>query len=365
MGYKVEYPDEIAYVFNPMVVRISVPYNSPADKMAIGITKVGGDGMEVVVGAPVFKGVAVMDVSQAVRMLFEKDSFSRLPQQMVYDSPTSIEIKLNISLQGGVFTPKVTCVWGALQTDMGPLIRGDYNDDYNSDFTNMPSGKVSSHFWLYGKPFTVSIPAMAGDVVKYDTDLAGGGTVTTAAKHGIMNVDIGKLVVDRELVIRKYLDMTVFRDIFPKKLYRVEVDYGQCEDKVYLRWVDKKGYYRYWGFDKVADSYQSEKVGAFIENFSRSTNYVEGFNGGDGRQQGWKSQRSVGIVAPLVDEPTWHYLLGVMQSPVVDMYADNDEMDKPRWVKVAVEPGKVARERAVLSDFSAVLLLDEINLQRL
>lgn len=364
MGYTVEYPDACAYAFNPMEVRITVPQNSPVDKMGVGISDMG-ETVNIGIGAPVFRGVAVMDISDAVQTMFSVDSMSRLAEVETYKSPTSMMIKLTIALEGVIFTPKVMCVWGALQTDMGAMLRGDYNNDYNSDFTNLHVGMSGEPMWAYGKPFTLSLPAMAGDTIRYQADSEPGQTtLTTVAEDGIINVNVAKLVMDRDLIIAKNLDLYIFRGDWQKRLYTIKVDY-QPGNKIYLRWIDKKGYYCYWPFDKVVDSYQSEKIGAFITNVNRSIDYVDGFNGGDGRQQGWKAQRSVGIMAPLVDEKTWIYLLGVMQSPIVDMYVEDDPTDKPRWIKVALEPGKVVRENAVLSDFSATLLLDQINNQRL
>lgn len=363
MGYTVEYPDACAYAFNPMEVRITVPHNSPVDKMGVGVSDMG-ETVNIGIEAPVFRGVAVMDISDAVQTMFDTQNLSRLPQKVTYQSPTSIIIKLRIALEGIIFSPTVMCVWGALQTDMGVMLSGDYNDDYSGDFNVKLLKSKQQDVWFFGKPFTVSLPTMNGDTIKYSVDRGVVQRLSDIYSDAVVNVDIPKLVADKALLIEKYLTIHLYKGISPKRIYTIKVDYQPC-NKIYLRWIDKKGYYCYWSFDKVGDSYQSEKIGAFITNVNRSIDYVDGFNGGDGRQQGWKAQRSVGIMAPLVDEETWIYLLGVMQSPIVDMYVEDDPTDKPRWIKVALEPGKVVRERAVLSDFSATLLLDQINNQRL
>lgn len=363
MGYTVEYPDAYAYAFNPMEVRITIPNNYPDNRASVVVCSLD-EKVNIAVGAPVFGGVAVIDVSDVVQTMFDTQNISRLPQKVTYQSPTSIIIKLRIALEGIIFSPTVMCVWGALQTDMGVMLSGDYNDDYSGDFNVKLLKSKQQDVWFFGKPFTVSLPTMDGDTIKYSVD---GGVVQRLSdiySDGVVNVDIPKLVVDKALLIEKYLTIHLYKGITPKRTYTIKVDYEPC-DKIYLRWVDKKGYYCYWAFDKVADSYQSQKQGAFIATYSRSVDYIDGFNGGDGRQQGWISQRLVGIVATLVDQATWSYLMGITQSPVVDIYTENDYLGKPRWIKAAVEPSKATRENAVLSDFSAVILLDQINNQRL
>ena len=124
-----------------------------------------------------------------------------------------------------------------------------------------------------------------------------------------------------------------------------------CGDGVYLRWIDKCGIYRYWMFRK----------GNVTNSIKASEEFIRKNTGTDKSLR--KSSKSVGtkieICAPLIDENTFDFLLGVAASTVVDMY-NGDE-----WISVDIEQGDIVREMAMLQDFVVTLALPDTEMQKL
>lgn len=353
-GVRIEYPEAYSYVFNPM--NIDVYGIGLRDKV---IVSVGG----VEISATPFNDAAKFDVSQIAQTLFSSRKLSCVDNLKIADSPTSLMVTVSVPFVNFSFT--TLCVWGALQTDMGMIIGGDYNDDFNSDFAiTPPRGTKQASVWHYGLPFTVSVPMLAGHVMNVAVDGGVERSVMTANYDAIVNVSPELLLLDMSITVIKRLKLYVKSGSTVLREYDMVVDYADC-NRIYLRWIDKKGYYCYWAFGKASDAFNSEKKGVFINSFSRSVDYVDGFNGGDGRQQGKVSVRSVSLVAELVDEATWSFLLGITQSPIVDVYTQNDYLGKPRWLKTEVATGNMAKGNAILSDFNITVSLPSINNQQL
>lgn len=182
-----------------------------------------------------------------------------------------------------------------------------------------------------GYPFTVSVFTDGTYTIN-----AGGATFTPSV--GVHNFP----VTDNTSVVVKDLSGKVVQSIKVNKT---------CGEGVYLRWVDKCGMYRYWLFRKGNTTNTIEASSEFIRK-NTGTDYGK-------RKSEKKVKPSVEICAPLVDENTFNFLLGVAASTVVDMY-DNGE-----WVSVDVESGDIVFERTMYQDFIVNLILPETIVQKL
>ena len=93
--------------------------------------------------------------------------------------------------------------------------------------------------------------------------------------------------------------------------------------------------------------------------------YVNGYHGGSGRKQRKTEENILPVCAPLVDSDTYDFLFQLALSPLVDMYAGKDSGGNDRWQAVNVAVDTYSKTRAVLQDFSAVIILPETRVQSL
>lgn len=142
----------------------------------------------------------------------------------------------------------------------------------------------------------------------------------------------------------------VVEDSSGKVVQSIQVT-GNCGEGVYLRWVDKCGIYRYWLYRR----------GNTTNTIEASDEYTRNNMGTDFgvRKHNKKVKQSIEICAPLVDENTFNFLLGMAASTVVDMYNNGE------WVSVDIEAGDIVQERAMYQDFIVSVLLPETIVQKL
>lgn len=350
----VSYPDEHCYVFNPAPIEVI----GAAEGQKVFITV--GDKM---VTAATFNGKATFNIAEVLQALFDMRKLSIVDtSKEVQVASTAAAVTVSIPLAQLTFT--TLAVWGALQTDMGIMISGDFNYDYSSDFfIGRLSNPMQNIVWYPHLPFTLSVPMFKDDFIAMSINGSEAVMLYTADNHQIANISPA-VILDRlslpltSTIVFTLQNTTTFKRIYT--LYPIIDAQG-----LYLRWIDKKGYYNYWLFEKGADSFVTDKYGAFLNSYTRSIDYVDGFNGGDGRQQGKKASRMLEIAAPMVTSDVWSYLLGITQSPIVDLYADNDYLGEPRFLKVDVATGRIGRENRELSDFVTSITLPQYSNQTL
>ena len=140
---------------------------------------------------------------------------------------------------------------------------------------------------------------------------------------------------------------------------------NECTEGVYLRWVNRHGYYCYWLFVRGDENKQINNDGEFIRNNMQDYSYVNGYHGGSGRKQRKTEENTLPVCAPLVDSDTYDFLFQLALSPLVDMYAGKDVNGDDRWQAVNVAVDTYNKTRAVLQDFTAEIILPETRVQSL
>ena len=139
----------------------------------------------------------------------------------------------------------------------------------------------------------------------------------------------------------------------------------ECTDGIYLRWINRHGFYCYWLFKRGDESKQIANDGEFIRNNMQDYNYVNGYHGGSGRKQRKTEENTLLVCAPLVDSETFDFLFQLALSPVVDMYAGKNVNGVDSWKAVNVSVVNFNKTRAVLQDFVATIILPETRVQSL
>lgn len=349
-GLIVNYPDEYCYAFNPVTIEVAGLMNgAKVTAIVAGAT----------VSAYAWQGVAIFNIAPILQSLFNQRELSVLDLAgIATSSRTAKSVAVSVPSVELEFT--TLCVWGALQVDLGVLLSGDFNYDFSTDFLSGPlKGDAQNLIWFTDMPFSISIPMMSGDTIWLKNKSK---TIYTSSNTQIVNLSLPKLIT-QEVVVGEVILQLKSGSIVKREYHVLRRELPKSS--MYLRWIDKKGYYNYWAFEKGSDDFEAQKSGVYINSYSRSIDYVDGFNGGDGRQQGKTAKRNIVIASPLADMSTWNFLLGITQSPIVDLYTDNDYLGKPRYIKVDVIANKIARESRDLADFVTTITLPEINNQQL
>ena len=149
-----------------------------------------------------------------------------------------------------------------------------------------------------------------------------------------------------------------------KQLLLLRIDRDDAESGIYLRWIDRHGFIRYWLFAAGDETREIASDLSFIRN--NLEDYLYGYYGDNGRRQGYERTDSIKLCAPLVDSDTFDMLQDLASSPVVDMYLGGDwSQEEDQWMSVTIKAGSYTKSTACLQDFVCEMIINNINVQRL
>ena len=156
----------------------------------------------------------------------------------------------------------------------------------------------------------------------------------------------------------------LFRSTGGKQSLLLRIDRDDTESGIYLRWIDRHGFIRYWLFAAVEETREIASDLSFIRN--NLDDYLYGYYGDNGRRQGYDRTDSIKLCAPLVDRDTFDMLQDLASSPVVDMYLGGDwTQEEDQWMSVTIKAGSYTKSKACLQDFVCEMIINNINVQRL
>lgn len=142
----------------------------------------------------------------------------------------------------------------------------------------------------------------------------------------------------------KHLDVSEVPDT-------VTVVENDCGNGVYLRWIDRHGFYQYWLFQQGDNENKSDEYGEKLYGTFSDGDY--GYYG-VWWNQGKTMEKSFKACAPLVDKETFDMLLTVHSSPLVDMYVGGT------WVPVNIASSTVSDNGDNLKDFEITITMPDI-----
>lgn len=242
------------------------------------------------------------------------------------------------------------------------IVRQPYFMDEREDYNKYVELDISSYLQAC---FDINRSGgMVESKVIYVTVYAGGGSVSfeLIVIWGAMNIG-EQFNAPRTIThFTKYpFTVTVFdgkikhlsvSDV-PEYIKVIEDD---SEEGVYLRWIDRHGFYQYWLFQEGINESKSEEFGErLVDNFYGSQYGYYGV----GRIQGKNMEGSKKACAPLVSREVFYMLLSIHSSPLVDMYVDG------AWVPVSIEAGAATDSGEDLQDFEITIVLPDIISQSL
>lgn len=159
-------------------------------------------------------------------------------------------------------------------------------------------------------------------------------------------------------------DLTFCLSAGGKQSLLLRIDRDDTESGIYLRWIDRHGFIRYWLFASGEETREIASDLSFIRN--NLDDYLYGYYGDNGRRQGYERTDSIKLCAPLVDRDTFDMLQDLASSPVVDMYLGGDwTQEEDEWMSVTIKAGSYTKSTACLQDFVCEMIINNINVQRL
>lgn len=153
-----------------------------------------------------------------------------------------------------------------------------------------------------------------------------------------------------------YFDTSMHHSDLSSKPSYISVEEVECGDGVYLRWIDRHGFYQYWLFSKGQDDIKSNQYGEQLYQ-----DYEVGGRGyyGVSRMQGMEVANTMRICASLVDRDYYSMVRTIIGSPMVDMYQDGV------WIPVRINNSTVSDEGKSLQDIEFSIVLPDIITQKL
>ncbi len=356
-GITINYPDEVAFAFNPFIVEAI-----GCDALSVMVVYNGQ--IRYTIDTQPFGRNAYVDAQEYLQSLFDGMEVGLDYTQQMADSAQGVQVTISITARSGEnefgtsFTSYV--VWGAVKPDGRDDFRGFRHIKW---FKNYPFA-----FGIYAEEDTSILfgheqaPQSAQQIGESSIYNFGVSNLDNAPYHVIYEYDgvIQQATFDNTFDLTFYL----MQNVDQRPLLRIDVD--DCADEgIYLRWIDRHGYVAHWLF-KVGDE---QHIIAALQEFSRNAlvNYDSryGWQRGAGRRQTMSRNDVVPLCAPLVDKDTFDYLQDVTSSPVVDMYIGRDANNVPMWMGVGVQAATYTKTRDELQDFAFNLIMPETPIQSL
>lgn len=356
----IEYPDEIGFCFNPVVINV---YGHAWAYIEVTITdtitSVEKKEKRVMFGSSCF-----FDLSPYAQGVFDLLNFSKVNYSVVgaQDSQVGRMFSIEIDMYGvrgelgNSFQFDTFIIWGAMK------IAERYNGS-------------RSLRWFKNFPFSVGMYCTTTDTVL--NVIADGVTQPHFTLQGrkVWNIMLNGVEASKEVVFElpgstdaaSVFDNTfdfTFRGLLNVKT-TVLCTVDDADSGVYLRWIDRHGFYCYWLFKSGDESRQIANDGEFVRNNMADYSYVDGYHGGTGRKQRKTENNTMPVCAPLVDSVTYDFLFQLSLSPVVDIYAGQDDEGVHRWQSVNISVATFVKTQKSLQDFIATIILPETRVQSL
>ena len=335
---RVEYPARYAFAFNPLLITV---VEETGDVMRSAWIQIG-DFLDE--RSPI-NGEITFDVGPYSCALFDIDNISDNRERI---QPVSISVGV-IDADGNSYSSdiQIDIIWGAIAP----------TEEYNG---------LTTFRWFSRFPMKLEFFAQAGAKVYKEIDGKGTHTlVSTVSDMGIASIDLSGAFEGDTVVKKAALSVGDFVNVFDETFdftfanYESEWEITLKKDDspcgVFLRWIDKHGFMRYFLFSKGDESTESEDYGDLLEQkYSAFGRYYPNIY----RQQGKTVMRKMNISALHLTREEYEYVRSVAFSPVVDMYVGDDE-GTASWLPVLVSSGDTGREQNILEDMEVELYYNE------
>ena len=355
-GITIKYADAVGFAFLPCIIKASGSGVSSIETTISRETKAHTYSVEA------FADNCIMDYREYVQALFDGISFgnldySRESQKSNLGATFNISVKVKNSDGSNIaiFSYTTFYVWGAMRA----------GETWNG------RKKLT---WFTHFPFSFGIyMSEADDLLVYADcritskliELAGKGiyeitskVLKAGAKSYSIKDYVGKI---QQATFDTTFDFTFYLKTSSQYTELAVIKADNTEKGIYLRWVDRHGFYRYWLFTQGDESRAISSDTSFLRNnLGGYDDTIFGYIGANGRRQGYSREDTIPLCAPLVDSETFDFLQDLTSSPVVDMYIGSN-----KWQSVTIKAGTYTKTTAELQDFVCNLVINNTQIQQL
>lgn len=354
-GITIKYADAVGFAFLPCIIKAS------GSGVASIETTISRETRAHTYSVEAFADNCIMDYREYVQALFDGISFGNLDytkeiQQSNLGAAFNISVKVKNSEGSDIATFSYTTfyVWGAMRA-------GETWNGFKrlTLFTHFPfsfglyTNEASQILVGYeGAPNRMVKPGIAGIV-----DISASVLPSKARYWNIYDYD-GKIELG---TFTDVFDLTFAMASGGKQSLLARIERNDTEKGIYLRWVDRHGFYRYWLFTQGDESRAISSDTSFMRNnLGEYDDMIFGYLGANGRRQGYSREDTIPLCAPLVDSETFDFLQDLASSPVVDMYLGDNN-----WQSVTIKAGTYTKTTAELQDFVCNLVINNTQIQQL
>ena len=355
-GITIKYADAVGFAFLPCIIKASGSGVASIETTISRETKAHTYSVEA------FADNCIMDYREYVQALFDGISFgnldySRESQKSNLGANFNITVKVKNSEGSNIaiFSYTTFYVWGAMRA--GETWNGRKKLTW---FTHFPFS-----FGIYMSEADDILVYADGRITSKLIELAGQGIyeiTSKVLKAGAKSYSIkdygGKI---QQATFDTTFDFTFYLKTSSKYTELAVINADNTEKGIYLRWVDRHGFYRYWLFTQGDESRAISSDTSFLRNnLGEYDDTIFGYLGANGRRQGYSREDTIPLCAPLVDSETFDFLQDLTSSPVVDMYLGSN-----KWQSVTIKAGTYTKTTAELQDFVCNLVINNTQIQQL
>lgn len=353
-GYRIEYPNKLAYAGMPAIVRVS---QLDTAYIGVGITIKVGENYYTETRSP-YNGEVVFDISRYMQLAFvgtmTPDYFSIVSESSTY---RSIEVVVSLT-KDGTMTNALTFQCNALYGYIG--------------YNQANGGVFRTRKWYINLPQSFDIYAsdethitIIGDNDALYLDESVSDIAPTTIVTSPLFFDIEALANNRSAKLKATMTQYLNGDSFDDGVItetKLIIDKGASG--VYLRWLDHFGHWCYYLFRVTGRSYTTKEERSWQHGILRNELVAEDgvyLQSGQPMHQ-LSQQESISLGAKLVDAETFDFLLSLTSSPMVDVmtnvaeFVENGGEVEALWERVSVVAGSYARTGAPLQDFSVSIV---------
>ena len=355
-GITIKYADAVGFAFLPCIIKASGSGVASIETTISRETKAHTYSVEA------FADNCIMDYREYVQALFDGISFgnldySRESQKSNLGATFNITVKVKNSEGSNIaiFSYTTFYVWGAMRA--GETWNGRKKMTW---FTHFPFS-----FGIYMSEADDLLVYADGRITSKLIELAGKGIyeiTSKVLKAGAKSYSIkdygGKI---QQATFDTTFDFTFYLKTSSMYTELAAIKADNTEKGIYLRWVDRHGFYRYWLFTQGDESRAISSDTSFLRNnLGEYDDTIFGYLGANGRRQGYSREDTIPLCAPLVDSETFDFLQDLTSSPVVDMYLGSN-----KWQSVTIKAGTYTKTTAELQDFVCNLVINNTQIQQL
>lgn len=350
-GYRIDYPNELAYAGMPAIVRVS---QLDTAYIGVGITIKVGENYYTETRTP-YNGEVVFDISRYMQTAFIGRNLSPRYGDMAEDQGSKSNTQYSVSVVVSL-------------TNVSGTMENAHSFDVNALVGYMPIGRSNGgargRKWFVNFPQTfdfygeehisvsldntsVPVERLGEAIEQISVELSPyWGNATEGAQSAVLTAT--------EAV---YLNGDVLNQR-AQSAYRLTID--RCTKGVYLRWLDNFGQWCYYLFRTTGRNYTTKEVQSWQDGILRNELQPEN-DVYIGHSQQLSQQESISLGAKLVDAETFDFLLTLTNSPIVEVLTNATEYQAnnttiPLWERVSVAGGSYARTGAPLQDFAVSIV---------